>query len=56
MRDIEREYEQAVGHPPRVDESELAWQWDYRGRSDEDKERLAEIAPKPEPAEQDSLF
>lgn len=55
-RDLMQAYEEAVGHPPRRDESDLAWQWDYVGRSDEDKQRLAEIAPKQEETEQESLF
>jgi len=54
--DLIAEYERQVGHPPKVDESDLAWQWDYRGTTDADREHLAEIAPKQEETEQESLF
>ena len=57
-RDLEREYQDNVGHPPPVDESDEAWQWDYRGRSEEDRERLDVFVreSQEQPEEQESLF
>lgn len=59
MKDVEREYVDLMGKQPPKDESEQAWQWDYRGRSDEDKERLAGLLEEQPPEisdDQESLF
>ncbi len=56
-RDIERDYMDEVGHEPPVDDSEDAWQWDYRGTPEERAALLERLAADDEPApEQDSLF
>lgn len=60
MDKTERAYIEAVGHEPRnlpADHPDR-WQWLYVGRSDEDKERLAELLglPEEQPGQEESLF
>lgn len=49
------EYEENVGNPPPVDESEEAWQWEYRGTR-QDRERLAEWVGDVAVEQEESLF
>lgn len=59
---LERDYMDNVGHEPPLDDSEEAWQWDYRGGK-ADRERLAKLLEQrrreeaeAERPEQESLF
>jgi hypothetical protein len=50
------EYLAQLGHPPPLDTSELAWQWDYRGTKEERQRLQLELGLEPEsdePATQD---
>lgn len=49
-------YQELMGHPPPRDDTEEAWQWDYQGRSEADKERLLDLIQDEAEAEQESLF
>lgn len=59
-RDLEREYVEQVGHEPPVDDSDDAWQWEYRGTKGE-RETLVERLDLPSeddggPLQEEQLF
>lgn len=49
-----------MGHEPRVDESDLAWQWDYRGTKAEREELLERLGvavkEDDDPPQEETLF
>lgn len=56
MRDLAREYEENVGHPPPKAPEEERWQWEYTGKPAE-RDRLVElVGAKDLRAEQQTLF